>query len=388
MHKRETVHYAAGRVVCDECYSLLMIAVAERQKAIERGEWPPRPPRPPKRKRHRDLTQLEAAGVTVLVVLVAIGIAAIVRTIDSAWRGTSQAQVEELTPDAPPIESEKSASSEPTQNPAPLPLASVAPMKSAPTPITFAQNPPPVAATVKPPVRVPEPTRLPTPSPTTTKPRSLLDEIIDSPAQTPKATVKPRTLLDDIIDSAPQPTTRPAITARDFTARLEELKWSAVDAKSLAAAAEKHYQTAGGTVDTAIGHAIAARRLPRPATPHLVRGVLLRNRIAPFKVTTPPGDDYLVKLVDRRSGISVIEVFVGGGRTAEITVPLGSYTMKYATFRDWYGGQSFGPEASFHKSDDEFVFSQNADSISGHSVELIKQRFGNLETRAIAREEF
>lgn len=54
-------------------------------------------------------------------------------------------------------------------------------------------------------------------------------------------------------------------------------------------------------------------------------------RIASLTLRTASGSNYFVKLEDAASGTWVMSLFVYGGTTYSVHVPLGSFTLKYAT---------------------------------------------------------
>jgi len=112
--------------------------------------------------------------------------------------------------------------------------------------------------------------------------------------------------------------------------------------------------------------------------------------IAPFRIVTPSGaESYYVKLADAFTGAVVITFFVYGGQSFETEVPLGTYRVKYATGSTWYGEDHlFGPDTSYSEADKTFQFSVKENQISGYTVELIRQRGGNLHTKLISANQF
>ena len=52
-----------------------------------------------------------------------------------------------------------------------------------------------------------------------------------------------------------------------------------------------------------------------------------------------------MKLEDASTGKNIMTVYVRGGMTEEVKVPIGRLKMKYATGTDWYG-----PEKLFGRS--------------------------------------
>jgi len=95
---------------------------------------------------------------------------------------------------------------------------------------------------------------------------------------------------------------------------------------------------------------------------------LTRNEaVAPFKVETQAGRNYLLKLSDPQSGRDVAKLYVVGGQPVEFLVPLGTYGVKFATGEKWYGDKHlFGPSTQYGKFDELMDFTStlsNEDSI-------------------------
>jgi hypothetical protein len=116
-----------------------------------------------------------------------------------------------------------------------------------------------------------------------------------------------------------------------------------------------------------------------------------KSRIAPFRVDTPAGDNYFIKLVevsDKKT--PVLTFFIYGGGTFQMDVPLGTYIMRYAIGKDWYGEQLlFGPcTTSFYEADAELAFTREGNTAKGHRITLEKQVGGNLETMDVDEEQF
>jgi hypothetical protein len=89
------------------------------------------------------------------------------------------------------------------------------------------------------------------------------------------------------------------------------------------------------------------------------------------------------------AGRTVMTMYVEGGRYFETEVPLGSYEMRYASGKTWYGTTHlFGPETSYAKADRPFDFSFDGSQYSGYTVELIMQSSGNLRTIPLSPNSF
>lgn len=114
------------------------------------------------------------------------------------------------------------------------------------------------------------------------------------------------------------------------------------------------------------------------------------EQIAPLSIRTSAGEEsYFVKVVDAYSQNSIITLFVHGGQTLKVNIPLGTYRIKYATGKTWYGEQHmFGPNTRYSEADKTFTFSVNGDQISGYTIELIKQVNGNLRTKSLSAGQF
>ena len=65
-----------------------------------------------------------------------------------------------------------------------------------------------------------------------------------------------------------------------------------------------------------------ALQLPQSGT---IRRYTSRAGVAPLEIKTSAGSNYLVKLEDVSSGSNILDVFIRGGSTIEIEVPLGTY---------------------------------------------------------------
>lgn len=112
--------------------------------------------------------------------------------------------------------------------------------------------------------------------------------------------------------------------------------------------------------------------------------------LAPLQVITAVGSlHYFVKVVDWDLGTPVLTVFVRSGQQVEVSVPLGSYRIKYAAGSAWYGERYlFGPETSYARVEKRMDFAVEGDRVAGFTIELIKQVGGNLKTVMIRPDEF
>ena len=110
------------------------------------------------------------------------------------------------------------------------------------------------------------------------------------------------------------------------------------------------------------------------------------NGVAPLSIKTSPngGYHYFVKIVNIVNHQELGSYFIRSGGMLEIKVPLGTYEIKYATGKQWYGtSYLFGPETTYSKADSLFTFRFDGYQYSGYTLELIMQRNGNLRTSGI-----
>lgn len=112
--------------------------------------------------------------------------------------------------------------------------------------------------------------------------------------------------------------------------------------------------------------------------------------LAPLTIVTDSiGTYYYVKMTLPGSTDTVVSVFIHGGKSVELYMPLGIYEMKYVTGKYWYGQRVlFGEQGQYTKADALFHFSDTGNYYSGYTVELFRQVNGNLQTRPISPENF
>ena len=113
-----------------------------------------------------------------------------------------------------------------------------------------------------------------------------------------------------------------------------------------------------------------------------------RGLIAPLKIVSGSADNYFLKLVDG-DGKTVGTLFLRGGSSLNVDAPLGTYTLKYAYGKTWYGPQYlFGPETRYVALNSTFSFERKGDEVSGVEISLLKQKNGNLDDHPIAVDDF
>lgn len=113
------------------------------------------------------------------------------------------------------------------------------------------------------------------------------------------------------------------------------------------------------------------------------------ERVAPLELKTSSGANYLVKLVSAYSQKPAMTMFIRGGNTVSIKVPLGTYEVKYASGKKWYGeGHLFGPETGYNKADKLLTFKNTGYQITGFTITLYNVLNGNMRTTEIDPSEF
>ncbi|MFX0095721.1 MAG: TerB family tellurite resistance protein, partial [Candidatus Hodarchaeota archaeon] len=112
--------------------------------------------------------------------------------------------------------------------------------------------------------------------------------------------------------------------------------------------------------------------------------------VAPFRIVTRyPERHNFIKLCDYRTKDAILTAFIRGGTELSINVPLGTYELKWATGKAWFGDSYlFGPETTYSMADDKFNFVQMGDMIRGYTVELYLQSDGNLKSRQVSAFDF
>ena len=130
--------------------------------------------------------------------------------------------------------------------------------------------------------------------------------------------------------------------------------------------------------------------LPRPPTGIYTDNLEGQDAIAPLEIKTDAGSDFYVKLKDVSSQKEVITIYIRGGDTTSLEMPLGSYRITYASGDTWYGSENndYFLNKEFYKADELFTFSSTDNQISGYTIMLYKVIDGNLQTVQIDKSQF
>ncbi len=98
------------------------------------------------------------------------------------------------------------------------------------------------------------------------------------------------------------------------------------------------------------------------------------------------GDRHTLVKIERLDGGDVTRGFIRAGGAHTFRLPMGTYTLKAASGKTWYGEQHyFGPDTIFTKADDTFPLVSNGEQ---WTVELIPQKAGNLREIRLRPDQF
>lgn len=96
-----------------------------------------------------------------------------------------------------------------------------------------------------------------------------------------------------------------------------------------------------------------------------------------------------IKLSDWTSGAPAFSIFVRAGETVDVKVPFGTYRVRMASGKTWYGEKiRFGPDTTYTQIDESLTFSIDGDRLSGHELQLSRVRNGNLHPSSINPDQF
>ncbi|MBU3580774.1 J domain-containing protein [Polynucleobacter sp. AP-Capit-er-40B-B4] len=109
-----------------------------------------------------------------------------------------------------------------------------------------------------------------------------------------------------------------------------------------------------------------------------------------FRVTSNSyGPNYVVKLVNASTGMTVMTGFARAGETVDFSVPLGVYKVKIASGNIWYGPYSlFGSQTDYSEIKDLVDFHIEGNQYIGHSLTLQAVRGGNTQSIKIGAGQF
>tara|TARA_Y100001934_G_C12360701_1_gene780551 strand:- start:27 stop:782 length:756 start_codon:yes stop_codon:yes gene_type:complete len=136
---------------------------------------------------------------------------------------------------------------------------------------------------------------------------------------------------------------------------------------------------------------------PQPLPKNGAIRSVIQNRPAVLRVKTAGSDHYLVKLTRPGSRAAVVDLFIRAGHSAEVRVPLGTFEIKWATGKEWFGyNDLFGRASSLNLADELFTFEQTVTKTSSGTrtsttvleITLYGVPSGNLRTKRISPDQF
>ncbi len=84
-----------------------------------------------------------------------------------------------------------------------------------------------------------------------------------------------------------------------------------------------------------------------------------------------------------------VRLYIRGGESAELKIPLGEYAVYYAQGSTWYGeSQLFGPDTKYYTCSQTFTFKSTDSGIEGWTLSLRPTENGNLRSSEIDSSEF
>ena len=113
--------------------------------------------------------------------------------------------------------------------------------------------------------------------------------------------------------------------------------------------------------------------------------------VGELHIKTAPNKNYLVRVyeVAPPNDRLILRVFIRGGHTEMVKVPLGSFVVKFASGTDWISEwELFGPETQYAKADGVFTFGETDEWITTYSLTLYKVPDGNIRLATIPANEF
>lgn len=176
-----------------------------------------------------------------------------------------------------------------------------------------------------------------------------------------------------------------------LAARIRSVLAQNAEAEPLVPKVQKRLERAGLPNDAGVAKALALRVVRGQTDTLPPTGVISRSPaagLAPLEVRTAPGSNYFLKVRNWTDHEDVLTAFIRGGEKFETDMPLGKYEVCYSVGTQWYGPiLDFGRFTAF-RCESSFEFTADATGYDGHTIELIFQRNGNLETGPMAGEDF
>ena len=113
------------------------------------------------------------------------------------------------------------------------------------------------------------------------------------------------------------------------------------------------------------------------------------SKVAPLKIKVGKGQNYYLYFKNSKTPSNSFAFYLKSGKSKTMNVPLGTYTLYYATGKTWYGKKyKFGNATSYHKLDKKVKFYISGNRYMGHSIKLYSVENGNVTTSGVGEGEF
>ena len=123
---------------------------------------------------------------------------------------------------------------------------------------------------------------------------------------------------------------------------------------------------------------------PMPENEHKFVNKFGDNRPSKIVVENPTDNAYYMKF-ENKDGETVFAWFVRPQSTCPMYMGLGTYYLKWACGKTWYGEKDlFGPDTVYKKDDEEWPFEQG----KYWTLKLESVENGNVQTENISKDEF
>ena len=290
---------------------------------------------------------------------------------------------------------------QPTPEPKPQPKPQPNPQ---PKPQPKPQQPPQSRPASRPqPKPAPNPQPKPQPAPTRSAPAAA-KTAASSPSQTPARTTTPKKSIN---------WKRLLFVAAAIILMIAIFS-SGSKKTSTSSTSSSYSSTAKKQTSSSVGNYTGNKTTSAPtATPKPMKvknGQMLitpdYQRVCPFKVEVPAGNDYYIYLqyigepdtsTKKRNRLSSakspyendVAIYVQGSKTANVKVPIGNYKLYYATGETFFGTDSlFGSSTSYYTSSETLSFSAEKNGYAGHTLTLKPSVGGNFGTRPMGESSF
>lgn len=122
-------------------------------------------------------------------------------------------------------------------------------------------------------------------------------------------------------------------------------------------------------------------------------GQILKNpkgaKLAPLRVTAAKDRNFYIYMKNSKNKSNDFAFYVKKGKTVNFNIPLGNYTIYYATGTTWYGKKAkFGKETTLRKINGTVKFYRSGNRYMGHSFQLYSVANGNVTTSYVGNNDF